>query len=78
MEYLKTLEEKRKNKDLRNQQQNIRTTYNGWDMYIKTWTVNDPLKRKVAKDNKLNLLEIWPTWSNEKIIKEINKFPNIK
>ena len=78
IEYLKTLEEKRKNKDLRNQQQNIRTTYNGWDMYIKTWTVNDPLKRKVAKDNKLNLLEIWPTWSNEKIIKEINKFPNIK
>lgn len=49
-----------------------------WDMFIKTWTVNDPLKRKVAKDNKLNLLEIWPTWSNEKIIKEIDKFPNIK
>lgn len=47
-------------------------------MYIKTWTVNDPLKRKVAKDNNLNILEIWPTWSNEKIIKEIDKFPNIK
>ena len=78
IEYLKTLEEKRKNKDLRNQQQNIRTSYNGWDMYIKTWTVNDPLKRKVAHDKILNLLEIWPTWSNEKIINEINKFPNIK
>lgn len=49
-----------------------------WDMYIKTWTVNDPLKRKVAHDKILNLLEIWPTWLNEKIINEINKFPNIK
>ena len=27
---------------------------------IKNWTITDPLKRKTAKDNKLNYLEIFP------------------
>lgn len=27
---------------------------------IRVWTIKDPLKRSVAKNNKLNYLEIWP------------------
>ena len=26
---------------------------------IRTWTVTDPLKRKIAKDNNLNYIEFW-------------------
>ena len=26
---------------------------------IKTWTITDPLKRKIAKDNNLNFIELW-------------------
>ena len=26
---------------------------------IKIWTIKDPLKRKTAKDNKLNYIEFW-------------------
>lgn len=26
---------------------------------IRTWTITDPLKRKIAKDNNLNFIELW-------------------
>lgn len=31
-----------------------------YDMYIYIWTERDPLKRKIAKENNLNFLEIFP------------------
>lgn len=38
---------------------------------INTWTKRDPLKRKIAKENKLNFKEIW---SIEEFKKYLNNF----
>lgn len=40
---------------------------------IKNWTITDPLKRKTAKDNKLNYLEIFP---NDLYKDKINNYLN--
>ena len=40
---------------------------------IQNWTITDPLKRKTAKDNKLNYLEIFP---NDLYKDKINNYLN--
>lgn len=45
---------------------------------INTWIKLDPKKREIAKKNNINYLEIWKNNdSNEYILNEIEKFPNI-
>lgn len=62
------------NKDLKQRTGRKRTRY---DHMIECWTISDPRKRQVAKENGINLLEIWPDWSDEKILNEIKKFEKI-
>lgn len=44
------------------------------DSFIDGWTIKDPEKRKIAKENNLNFIEIWPDWSDDRILDEISKF----
>jgi hypothetical protein len=48
---------KKKHKKILNLWKNKNTEY--YNNAIKTWTERDPLKRKIAKNNKLNYLELW-------------------
>ena len=43
---------------------------------IKTWTVLDPMKRKVAKENKIKLLEIFKFKDAADVQKQINNYLN--
>ena len=45
-----------------------------YDRIIHVWTISDPLKRETAKQNNLNFIEIWPDWSDEKILEEIKAY----
>ena len=40
---------------------------------IKNWTINDPYKREVAKNNKLNFIEIF-TQNVDDLIKKFNDY----
>lgn len=51
--------------------ENRKTLY---EHMINVWTISDPNKRKTAKENNLNYIEIWPDWTFEKILDEIKKF----
>lgn len=49
------------------------------DVIISVWTESDPLKRQVAKDNNINLLELWigeKDMTLETIARLINDFLN--
>ncbi|MCH5167961.1 MAG: hypothetical protein J1F35_08795 [Erysipelotrichales bacterium] len=59
------------NEDLKCRTNREHTRY---DKMIYGWTVSDPHKRKIAKQNNLNYLEIWLDWDDEKILEEIKKF----
>ena len=45
-----------------------------YEHIINVWTISDPKKRKIAKENNLNFIEIWPDWTFEKILDEIKKY----
>ena len=62
---------KEMNEDLKQRTGKTKTRY---DKMIYGWTIADPHKREVAKQNNLNYLEIWPNWTDEKILDEIKKF----
>ena len=69
---LNLLKEKSKQKHIESNKENQ------YDKIIYTWTDLDVRKRETAKKNNINYLEIWPDWSDEKIVNEIKKYNLIK
>lgn len=59
------------NEDLKQRTGKLKTRY---DHMIKGWTIVDPKKRELAKNNNLNYIEIWPNWTDEDILNEIKKY----
>ena len=60
-----------RNNEIKQKTGRIDTLY---DRIIHVWTITDPLKRETAKKNNLNFIEIWPDWTDEKILEEIKKY----
>lgn len=62
-----------RNEELKQSSGRTSTRYDGM---IYCWTIRDPYKRQIAKQNNLNFLEIWPDWDDERILEEIKQFEN--
>jgi len=73
--HLKKLE-KWKNKSQEINFKNEKKTFYNSAVYI--WTENDPLKRKIAKENNLNFLEIFSFKDENDVLKLLEKFTYLK